>query len=327
MAGRTRTLRRLGYTEQELKDFTVVGQVSCPTIMVSKDSMITALRKDVEAMWAALQSTRHNFVPPKIDRVTGHSLRRSGAKDAVKRHGLPLAMVQWLGRWGSSAVQGYVEDALEEMPENKVALTTWEGLARKTIEQAGKFEEVQNMIEAVKSEVKASKANTEAMVQEIRDQARPKLVMNLSTLMVHATARSDSGEWNANPYNWVTRCGGWRWAAAGRLAKPLASKEQVGEAVSSCAKCKPAMMAEELIESSIPFTEETLAEKRRMKEQQEEKKLKAESIHNRSTHNPRVFHRLYQSKGRPMEVLQTWLHPGAGDGGGEPWDFTIRTRD
>eukprot|EP00435_Cladocopium_sp_Y103_P059795 s1539_g21.t1 len=78
--------------------------------------------------------------------------------------------------------------------------------------------------------------------------------MNLSTLMVHATARSDSGEWNANPYNWVTRCGGWRWAAAGRLAKPLASKEQVGEAVSLCAKCKPAMMAEELIESSIPFT-------------------------------------------------------------------------
>eukprot|EP00435_Cladocopium_sp_Y103_P060961 s1539_g22.t1 len=165
VAGRTRTLRRLGYSEEELKDFTVVGQVSCPTIMVSKDSMIAALRKDVEAMCAALQSTRHNIVPPKIDRVTGHSLRRSGAKDAVKRHGLPLAMVQWLGRWGSSAVQGYVEDALEEMPKNKVALTTWEGLARKTIEQAGKFEEVQNMIEAVKSEVKASKANTEAMVQ------------------------------------------------------------------------------------------------------------------------------------------------------------------
>eukprot|EP00435_Cladocopium_sp_Y103_P012344 s6101_g3.t1 len=133
-------------------------------------------------------------------------------------------MVQWLGRWGSSAVQGYVEDALEEMPENKVALTTWEGLARKTVEQAGKFEEMQKMIEAVKGEVKTNDANAKAMVQEIRDQTRPKLVMNLSTMMVHATAR------------------------------PLSSKEQVGEAVSLCAKCKPAMMAEELIESSVPFT-------------------------------------------------------------------------
>eukprot|EP00435_Cladocopium_sp_Y103_P040830 s2094_g11.t1 len=252
MAGRTQTLRRLGYSEEELKEFNVVGQVSCPTIMVSKEAMIAALKKDVEAMCRTLKSNRHQFVPPRVERVTGHSLRRSRAKDAVKRHRLPLAMVQWLGRWGSSAVQGYVEDALEEMPENKVALTTWEGLARKTVEQAGKFEEIEKMIDAVKGEMKSNDANTKAMVQEIKDQARPKLVMNLSTLMVHATARSDSGEWNANPYNWVTRCGGWRWAAAGRLAKPLASKEQVGEAVTLCAKCRPAMIAEELIESSVP---------------------------------------------------------------------------
>lgn len=254
MAGRTKVLRGMGYEEEELKEFTVVGQVGCPTLMVSKEAMIAALRRDTEEACRSVDLAKHRLAAPNFERVTGHSLRRSGAKDAVKRHGLPLAMVQWLGRWGSGAVQGYVEDALEEMPENKVALTTWEGVARKTLEQTAKFEEIQRMIETVKAEVKTNDQNTRTMVQEIRDQARPKLVLNLSTLMVHATARSDSSEWVGNPLNWVTRCGGWRWAAAGRLAKPLSAREQVGEAVAICSKCRPDMIAEDLIDSSIPFS-------------------------------------------------------------------------
>ena len=254
MAGRTKVLRGMGYEEEELKEFTVVGQVGCPALMVSKEAMIAALRKDAEEACKSVNLAKHRLAALNFERVTGHSLSRSGAKDAVKRHGLPLAMVQWLGRWGSSAVQGYVEDALEEMPENKVALTTWEGVARKTLEQIAKFEEIQKMIEMVKTEVKTNDQNTRTMVQEIRDQARPKLVLNLSTLMVHATARSDSSEWVGNPLNWVTRCGGWRWAAAGRLAKPLSAREQVGEAVAICSKCRPDMIAEDLIDSSIPFS-------------------------------------------------------------------------
>ena len=254
MAGRTKVLRGMGYQEEELKEFTVVGQVGCPALMVSKEAMIAALRKDAEEACKSVNLAKHRLTALNFERVTGHSLRRSGAKDAVKRHGLPLAMVQWLGRWGSSAVQGYVEDALEEMPENKVALTTWEGVARKTLEQTAKFEEIQKMIELVKTEVRTNDQNTRTMVQEIRDQARPKLVLNLSTLMVHATARSDSSEWVGNPLNWVTRCGGCRWAAAGRLAKPLSAREQVGEAVAICSKCRPDMIAEDLIDSSIPFS-------------------------------------------------------------------------
>jgi hypothetical protein len=254
MAGRTKVLRGMGYEEEELKEFTVVGQVGCPALMVSKEAMIAALRKDAEEACKSVNLAKHRLAALNFERVTGHSLSRSGAKDAVKRHGLPLAMVQWLGRWGSSAVQGYVEDALEEMPENKAALTTWEGVARKTLEQTAKFEEIQKMIEMVKTEVRTNDQNTRTMVQEIRDQARPKLVLNLSTLMVHATARSDSSEWVGNPLNWVTRCGGWRWAAAGRLAKPLSAREQVGEAVAICSKCRPDMIAEDLIDSSIPFS-------------------------------------------------------------------------
>jgi hypothetical protein len=48
MAGRTKVLRGMGYEEEELKEFTVVGQVGCPALMVSKEAMIAALRKDAE---------------------------------------------------------------------------------------------------------------------------------------------------------------------------------------------------------------------------------------------------------------------------------------
>ena len=44
----------------------------------------------------------------------GHSARRSGCK-ALARAGWPLSALQLLGRWGSSAVLGYVEEALTEI--------------------------------------------------------------------------------------------------------------------------------------------------------------------------------------------------------------------
>ena len=56
-------------------------------------------------------------------------LRRSGAKDVGKRFNDSL--IQWLGRCrGSSAVAGYVEDAIEELPEGRAALSTWVGVAK-----------------------------------------------------------------------------------------------------------------------------------------------------------------------------------------------------
>ena len=45
--------------------------------------------------------------------VTGHSARRSGAKDYA-RMGWALYRIQYLGRWASSAVLGYVEEAFAD---------------------------------------------------------------------------------------------------------------------------------------------------------------------------------------------------------------------
>ena len=94
------------------------------------------------------------------------------------------------------------------------------------------------------------------MVLELKERARPKMVMNISTMVLHATAKPESTEWHDNPLNWVTRCGGWRWAAAGRLARPITASEQVGEALALCSKCRPHMINESMInqDHGTPFS-------------------------------------------------------------------------
>ena len=49
--------------------------------------------------------------------ITGHSARRSGAMHYT-REGLDITTIGFLGRWKSSAVLRYVEEALSEMPAN-----------------------------------------------------------------------------------------------------------------------------------------------------------------------------------------------------------------
>ena len=51
------------------------------------------------------------------EEITGHSARRSGAMHYT-REGLDIATIGFLGRWKSSAVLRYVEEALSEMPAN-----------------------------------------------------------------------------------------------------------------------------------------------------------------------------------------------------------------
>ena len=48
------------------------------------------------------------------ERATGHSARRSGAM-AYARKGMPIQSIQFLGRWKSSAVFRYVEEAMAEV--------------------------------------------------------------------------------------------------------------------------------------------------------------------------------------------------------------------
>ena len=59
---------------------------------------------------AALKLGMQISSPDGAERVTGHSLRATGAQGLARR-GLDLHSIQLLGRWGSEAVKGYVRDA------------------------------------------------------------------------------------------------------------------------------------------------------------------------------------------------------------------------
>ena len=47
--------------------------------------------------------------------LSGHSARRSEAKE-LARKGWPLELISKLGRWGSSAILAYIEEAAAELP-------------------------------------------------------------------------------------------------------------------------------------------------------------------------------------------------------------------
>lgn len=54
--------------------------------------------------------------------VSGHSARRTGALKYI-REGWSISQVAHLGRWKSSAIVLYAEEALETMPANRTSQT------------------------------------------------------------------------------------------------------------------------------------------------------------------------------------------------------------
>ena len=55
-----------------------------------------------------------------VQKLSGHSTRRSGAMEHV-RQGLHIHELAFLGRWRSAVVLTYANDALQEVPANKIA--------------------------------------------------------------------------------------------------------------------------------------------------------------------------------------------------------------
>ena len=88
--------------------------------------------------------------PDRMERVSGHSLRVTGAQ-GLSRLGVDLWSIQLLGRWGSDAVCGYVRDvALEHASATAAAAAAsshLDDLRGKVIEGSGAS--LEEKIEAV----------------------------------------------------------------------------------------------------------------------------------------------------------------------------------
>eukprot|EP00435_Cladocopium_sp_Y103_P008713 s2755_g2.t1 len=143
--------------------------------------------------------------------ISGHSARRSGAMHYARRN-LALQSIQFLGRWRSSAVFRYVEEALTELPMNVPAsgdrgAAGLEADRSKTERRALRPKSKASSIQAT-----ASKQPETQPVQPIVDNETKELVFAVSRSRGRVTKHIvGQAAWGIPLDSWATLCG-WNFA-------------------------------------------------------------------------------------------------------------------
>ena len=144
------------------------------------------------------------------EKATGHSARRSGAM-AYAREGTSIHHIQFLGRWKSSAVFRYIEDAMTEMPMN---VTNREP---KELDEEQKAQQERQQRRALKPKARASPKKEDS--PEKKREHKP-LVHDEEKEQVYAVSKSrgtsikhlvGQAAWGIPLDSWTTACG-WNFA-------------------------------------------------------------------------------------------------------------------
>lgn len=93
------------------------------------------------------------------------------------------------GGWGSEAVKGYVEEALEEMPDMEVQLTTWQGLTEKALKMNAKQQKLEQMVEELKEKSRLENDELKGVLEELNMASKPPMVLNRATSVLPRLAR------------------------------------------------------------------------------------------------------------------------------------------
>ena len=168
--------------------------------------------------------------------MTGHSARRSGAM-RYTRLGLAVEEIAFLGRWKSSAVFRYVEEALSERPANWRSIPPELELG-KVVGHVQGLETVAKRLEDKSVEVPGEKQ------PEIEEENGRRLEMpedpQVRNLWVTSTGRRKKvahiitkAAWNCDLNEWSTACG---WHFAQRFVKVKLSKGPP-TGILKCSKC------------------------------------------------------------------------------------------
>ena len=188
----------------------LVGQEGAPRLFVSKVNMVETAQADAARIAARVQ----NASDIDVQRLTGHFMRRSGAK-ALARSGTPIELIKHMSRHSTNVVQAYVEEALEEAPNAPSMLADYRQ-TQKLIEECK--DELQALKKARASEptveTVSSSSTGQPLVElqgEVRllwENLRPSYIRN----MISGTAHSTQGcQFWQPPMDWTTKCG-WKWA-------------------------------------------------------------------------------------------------------------------
>ena len=182
--------------------------------------------------------------------MSGHSARRSGAM-FYTRQGLGIHEISVLGRWKSSAVFRYIEEALEEVPLNSLILGKRPAESGRTHGEP----EVHDILRSDGGQQKPPRLgkdplpsprqmrDVETEVKEPTAEPETKEVMNKSGNQMWAISSRRGkrlahsvlqASWNLDLDKWATRCG-WKFAAK-HVKVQLTDRLPFG--ITKCQKCK-----------------------------------------------------------------------------------------
>ena len=189
--------------------------------------------------------------------ISGHSARRSGAM-YYTRCGMDVAGVMFLGRWKSSAVLRYIEDALQSMPANRKLLEKMAekdpflkedaeirvrgDMSGKTRSPGATVPGQQHMEETIKEGLvdmeKQYEPDELAKVTEVEHLWA--ISASRSTKTAHVVARA---AWGLDLDSWSTACG---WHFAEKFVKVKLMKE-CPEGIRICTKCSQSNMVRDKV--------------------------------------------------------------------------------
>ena len=244
-------------SSEKAKLVPLIGTVANPLAYVAKSALVHAAQCDAASI------KELGIAEVASAEVTGHFMRRSGAKELARR-GVSLARIQWLGRWGSAAVLSYVEEAAEEAPDfhdqsSKDGQLLWDGVksdlacvlraaspggdrlqdvldrpaVRAECAQSGMTEARLMALERFAAEAKTELGDTSALALELDHLVRPTFVVNRTSRVLHRAFRTE----RLDPVMASTVCG-WKWARS-PLSQPVGAEDvaRAGPLWTECAKC------------------------------------------------------------------------------------------
>ena len=183
--------------------------------------------------------------------MSGHSARRSGAM-MYARAGMSLPEISFLGRWRSSAVLRYVEEALTEIPVNQNVngegppekkrkrragdkSPTGEPTTTDCIDLEAKEDTVPQVINLEREELKA-KTETKDLDGKALQSHKTKVMWVVSTYRGRKTSHEvGQAGWGLPLEDWTTICG---WHFARKNVKVQITTHQAAAKFTMCQKCK-----------------------------------------------------------------------------------------
>lgn len=194
-------------TDDRARQIPLIGQSGHSWQFVDKDKMIEAAKADSVRIKDCVEEAQQL----DVNAVTGHFMRRTGCK-RYARSGMPLDIIKHMSRHSSSAVEGYVEEALEEDPLAQSKLADFQQVQKALAGFRHDLDEIREKQDLVPLGQEKAELNAELVkeIARIKGDIRPQYIRNRTSQKVHSTFGC---QFSDAPNTWATKCG-WKWVSA-----------------------------------------------------------------------------------------------------------------